>query len=458
MGGCKSILCNSLARDIILWCKARNIWLTAAYLPGSLNIVADRESRVFHDDTEWMLDIDTYRKLDSEMPPENCPRQGDRDTDSTMLEDTGLVSKTANSIDSQPSFVAKEEEVAGASIQPSKSSIMQQSQSTCMPLVRDALKEQQISEPAINIIPRSWRDSSHKQYRTYLTKWQLFCSKREINSIRPPIGDALDFLVELFHSGLSYSALNTARSALSAVLIMESGIPFGAMPIVKRFIKAVYQSKPPSPRYHCIWDVKVVLDYLCTLPIVSRLSLKDLTLKLIVLMALTSAQWGQTLHLLNTGDMHIGKASYTFTIHQHIKQSRPRTTLPAIKFSAYPVNKKLCVVNCLSEYLLRTQSLRKEGDRLFVSYTKPHGVVGRETVSRWIKVMLARAGIDITIFKAHSTRAAATSAAFRATVPLEDILNKAGWSNASTFARFYNKPIVSQNSFSDTLLRSINTK
>jgi len=33
MGGMKANL-NELTREIILWCKNRNIWLTAAHLPG----------------------------------------------------------------------------------------------------------------------------------------------------------------------------------------------------------------------------------------------------------------------------------------------------------------------------------------------------------------------------------------------------------------------------------------
>ena len=32
-----------------------NIQLTAAHIPGKQNIIADRESRVYHVDSEWML-------------------------------------------------------------------------------------------------------------------------------------------------------------------------------------------------------------------------------------------------------------------------------------------------------------------------------------------------------------------------------------------------------------------
>ena len=52
------------------------------------------------------------------------------------------------------------------------------------------------------------------------------------------------------------------------------------------------------------------------------------------------------------------------------------------------------------------------------------------------------AGVDVNIFSPHSTRAASTSKANRSgTVRLGTILKTAGWTNARTFAKFYDKPI-----------------
>jgi hypothetical protein len=60
MGGTKSALCNKLSREIWLFAMHHNMWLSAVHLPGVLNCVADRESRVFHDATEWMLSRDIF--------------------------------------------------------------------------------------------------------------------------------------------------------------------------------------------------------------------------------------------------------------------------------------------------------------------------------------------------------------------------------------------------------------
>ena len=57
--------------------------------------------------------------------------------------------------------------------------------------------------------------------------------------------------------------------------------------------------------------------------------------------------------------------------------------------------------------------------------------------------MLSNSGIDTNVFSAYSTRSASVSAANLKGVPLDKILLAGGWSHASTFSKYYNKPIVS---------------
>ena len=49
--------------------------------------------------------------------------------------------------------------------------------------------------------------------------------------------------------------------------------------------------------------------------------------------------------------------------------------------------------------------------------------------------------IDIQKYGSHSVRSAATSKAKGNSVPMKDILQKAGWSNLKTFAKFYDRNI-----------------
>ena len=74
--------------------------------------------------------------------------------------------------------------------------------------------------------------------------------------------------------------------------------------------------------------------------------------------------------------------------------------------------------------------------------------VTANTVSNWIKDV----GIDTTRFKAHSTRSAATSKAFRNGTPIDDVLMMAEWSHARTFFRFYCRSANESSGFSKTVL------
>ena len=63
MGGMKSPLCNDMARHIWEWCTQRGIWISAAYIPGRLNVEADRMSRTFNDRLEWRINKKSFQKI-----------------------------------------------------------------------------------------------------------------------------------------------------------------------------------------------------------------------------------------------------------------------------------------------------------------------------------------------------------------------------------------------------------
>jgi len=58
--------------------------------------------------------------------------------------------------------------------------------------------------------------------------------------------------------------------------------------------------------------------------------------------------------------------------------------------------------------------------------------VKSSTIGRWLRKVLADAGIDTKTFAAHSTRSASTSCA-----------KAKGWKNCRTFAEYYDKPVES---------------
>lgn len=279
-------------------------------------------------------------------------------------------------------------------------------------LVRDSLLNSGLSEQSTSMILSSWRVSTKKQYISYLHRWITFCADSHLNIFTKDVSHILNFLNTLYDEGLTYSAINTARSALSAFLGVMDINHIGAHPLVVRFMKGVSRSRPTLPRYSVIWDVKDVFTMFRQQPLVEFLSLYDLTLRTVTLLALVSAQRGQSIHMLDTSAMHVSNEQYVFHLHGQFKQARVGNETLTITLPAYKDDIRLCIVNTLAVYLRRTEQLRNSS-KLFISTVKPHNAVSKDTIARWIKVTLGLAGIDGNVFKPHSTRAAATSAAKR---------------------------------------------
>ena len=61
MGICHSEKFNCIVIEIWEWC-IQQVWLTAAYIPGAVNIIADQESRKISSDLEWALDLKIYKE------------------------------------------------------------------------------------------------------------------------------------------------------------------------------------------------------------------------------------------------------------------------------------------------------------------------------------------------------------------------------------------------------------
>lgn len=301
----------------------------------------------------------------------------------------------------------------------------------------------------------SWRDGTQIQYQSVAKKWFEFCDKNNCDVISTSLPLATSFLSDLFHSGLSYSYINTARSVLSSLLYFDdSPIPFGQLPIVKRFMKGVFEKRPALPRYSSIWNVNVVFAYIRKQKSVYLLSLKELTHRLAFLLCLLSGQRCQTIYKLSLDNMSTEESRITFVITEKLKHTRVGTHQKPLEFLAYPIDRNLCIVTHLKEYLAKTTPLRNDEKQLLISCIRPHKAVSRDTISRWTKNFMIAAGIDTSMYKSHSTRAASTSALVAKQFDIKDIIGAAGWTKEETFHRFYNRniDIVSNFNFGNALL------
>ena len=152
----------------------------------------------------------------------------------------------------------------------------------------------------------------------------------------------LHFLTTLYEEGLGYSAINTARSALSAVVILPDNKTVGSHPLVVRFLKGIFELRTPQPRSNETWDVYKVLHYFKHLGENSELSLKDLTCRLCALLLLISAQRVQTVHLICLSDIHFHDDGCTIHITEKLKQSRPGFHPQPLQLPYYAEDKTVC--------------------------------------------------------------------------------------------------------------------
>jgi hypothetical protein len=68
MGGIKSQKLNQLSFEIWQWCILRNIWISAVHIAGKTNVEADKKSRHFSDNHEWMLNKKCFQDIHNKFP------------------------------------------------------------------------------------------------------------------------------------------------------------------------------------------------------------------------------------------------------------------------------------------------------------------------------------------------------------------------------------------------------
>ena len=109
---------------------------------------------------------------------------------------------------------------------------------------------------------------------------------------------------------MNYSSLNTARSAVSNLDIGQhpNHVSIGKHFLVSKYLKGVFHEIKPVPKYRSIWSLDPVLDYLFSLWPLDKLPFKELSLKLVLLVALTTGQRCQTLTFLDVSAEYMAKS------------------------------------------------------------------------------------------------------------------------------------------------------
>ena len=134
---------------------------------------------------------------------------------------------------------------------------------------------------------------------------------------------------------------------------------------------------------------------------------------------------------------HILKVTKTKTV------TKPHKSFDVLRYNTC---NNLDPVKCLEAYLNLTANQRVTNlhkSHLFLSFVPPHHVVKTCSIARWLKLAMLEAGIDLSKFKAHSTRSAAVSSVLLAGLSVDEIAKLGDWSNARTFYKYYKKAVDS---------------
>eukprot|EP00794_Sanderia_malayensis_P021324 gene21324-23399_t len=194
-------------------------------------------------------------------------------------------------------------------------------------------------------------------------------------------------------NGGGYSTICAARSALATCITVDNVPNLAEHVLVKRFVKGVFNRHPPTPKYTSIWDINIVLDFLNKLPDNADLSFEQLSKKFVILLLILSARRKHTLTCIHIDKIKISREQLTIMPMGNLKHSRPNWKEKHIILNRFMENPKLRVVSCAGCYIEERKKLSVVADKLIVTHKKPHRQASRDTISRWVKDVLTKAGV-----------------------------------------------------------------
>lgn len=290
------------------------------------------------------------------------------------------------------------------------------------------------SRPAAEVAEKSIAPSTQRDYKFYFCRFVEFILRHSKTFDSCTADDVFDFLIEYAKSAPKYASVCTARTAIRWYLKAGNKPEILADARWSTFMKGMKRSTLPSePRFH-VWNPERVL---------SRISKAAKPVALI-----QSGQEAVTLLMLATGlrvddifKLRAKSEQTDFGIRLFFREPRKtdcvKQFVTYIDVASFPGNRGICPVRSLLRYLrLAREARTTEGDSLVISTTG--APAAKQTIQRWVRTELARAGIIAT---AGSARSAAASAAFASGLSVDVIMRSAGWISENVFRKHYLRPV-----------------
>jgi hypothetical protein len=312
---------------------------------------------------------------------------------------------------------------------------------------QDAPAEVALDEAAQNILGKHIRDSTRRVYDSCWKRWELYAKRLGISPTNPGCNAVCNFLTYLKNDKqFAYNTLITYKAAL--IQRFHTAYPAEQVATIRKLFRGFKNLSPPTARYSTTWNLDVVLAYVEALGENCKLSFRDLSQKLVFLLA--SISIARVSELAGLSYIPQGKLANAWLMRRLVwkkNTSAGTKAKPVMVVPFFEANPVLCPVLCLQEYLARTGPWRAaDREELFLSVQTPHFIVSKDTIARWLKQMLSRAGIDTAIFKAHSIRSAVVAKGLQRGASMDQIMRTADWSSKHNFIRYYKREVSVESS------------
>ncbi|XP_077310804.1 uncharacterized protein LOC143930391 [Lithobates pipiens] len=268
------------------WAQKNLANLTAAYVPGVLNVQADFLSQVHLDNNEWALHEDVFQwvlSLGFSSVSEETQMGGSRGVgNNSALAQQALVSSPIPPQFSGPSSSPIQ---TGPALPRLDSPSMSGSPSVeGLVLERGRLEALGCPKEPISTLLSARRRSTNKVYEWIWAKFVPCMSSRTSSYVSPAVQDVLGFLQSGLDLLLSVSSLRVQVSAISTF----TGVSWAKHALIQQFFKGAVRLRPQRKPRFPKWDLPLVLDFFSHFN--KALSIRELTLKTAFLVAVTSAK------------------------------------------------------------------------------------------------------------------------------------------------------------------------
>ena len=314
---------------------------------------------------------------------ESLERGSNDSSYSASLASSDMVSDATQLLCAGADFVAANEEVVSEQSRDGTSvSRATNSETSGLDSVRKRVLEEGFSQESADLFMDKWRDGTKGSYEASWRKWASWAREREIDPFRATIANVVNFLSCMHREGKAYGTINGYRSAISAIHQPIRKCAVGEHEDVCAVMAGIFKRNPPRPKYSEFWDVQTVLKFLKAMGSNDQLLVRDLAMKLAMLLALVTASRSSDLSLLDTTYMVKSDEGFSFFLRELGKTRKIGQPPPKVDIVLYEDDGEICPVACLTEYLLRTEKLRpKEGSSLFLSSVVPYKPVVSSTIA-----------------------------------------------------------------------------